>query len=766
MENKPNPMRDPVCGMMIDPSTAQFQTTEGGVTHYFCSAGCRAKFLANPSAYATQKAAPQTAATGVIYTCPMHPQIRRNAPGNCPICGMTLEPLTATAQTGPSPELADMSRRFWIALVLTLPVFVLEMGSHIPALGLARSISMTASTWIQFALSTPVVLWAGWPFFARGWASLRNRSLNMFTLIALGVGAAYLYSLVATFLPDLFPMEMRHTGMIAVYYEAAAVITVLVLLGQVLELRAREQTGGAIRALLKLAPKSARRINDDGQDQEIALEQVQVGDQLRVRPGESVPVDGTVMEGKSSVDESMVTGESMPVGKAQDARLIGGTINGTGGLVMRADKIGSDTVLARIVHMVSEAQRSRAPIQRLADSVSAWFVPAVIATAMLAFAAWMIWGPAPTLGYALVAAVSVVIIACPCALGLATPMSIMVGIGKGAGAGVLIKNAEALERFEKIDTLVVDKTGTLTEGRPRVVAVVPADGFDETRILALGASLERSSEHPLAAAITAAAQDRGIALQDVTEFTSVTGKGVTGTVGGRAVGVGTVKLLGAQGVSAGLNSRADALRRDGATVMFVTIDGQAAGLIAVADPIKASTAAALDSLRANGIRIVMLTGDNRLTAQAVASKLGITDIEAEVLPEQKNAIVRRLRSEGRVVAMAGDGVNDAPALAEADVGVAMGTGTDVAMQSAGITLVKGDLTGIARARTLSRATMRNIRQNLVLAFVYNVLGVPVAAGILYPAFGILLSPVIAAAAMSLSSVSVIANALRLRFVQL
>ncbi len=766
MENKPNPMRDPVCGMMIDPSTAQFQTTEGGVTHYFCSAGCRAKFLANPSAYATQKAAPQTAATGVIYTCPMHPQIRRNAPGNCPICGMTLEPLTATAQTGPSPELADMSRRFWIALVLTLPVFVLEMGSHIPALGLARSISMTASTWIQFALSTPVVLWAGWPFFARGWASLRNRSLNMFTLIALGVGAAYLYSLVATFLPDLFPMEMRHTGMIAVYYEAAAVITVLVLLGQVLELRAREQTGGAIRALLKLAPKSARRINDDGQDQEIALEQVQVGDQLRVRPGESVPVDGTVMEGKSSVDESMVTGESMPVGKAQDARLIGGTINGTGGLVMRADKIGSDTVLARIVQMVSEAQRSRAPIQRLADSVSAWFVPAVIATAMLAFAAWMIWGPAPTLGYALVAAVSVVIIACPCALGLATPMSIMVGIGKGAGAGVLIKNAEALERFEKIDTLVVDKTGTLTEGRPRVVAVVPADGFDETRILALGASLERSSEHPLAAAITAAAQDRGIALQDVTEFTSVTGKGVTGTVGGRAVGVGTVKLLGAQGVSAGLNSRADALRRDGATVMFVTIDGQAAGLIAVADPIKASTAAALDSLRANGIRIVMLTGDNRLTAQAVASKLGITDIEAEVLPEQKNAIVRRLRSEGRVVAMAGDGVNDAPALAEADVGVAMGTGTDVAMQSAGITLVKGDLTGIARARTLSRATMRNIRQNLVLAFVYNVLGVPVAAGILYPAFGILLSPVIAAAAMSLSSVSVIANALRLRFVQL
>ena len=766
MENKPTPVRDPVCGMMVDPATARFQAGQGGVTHYFCSAGCRSKFLANPPAYITPNIAPKPAAIGIIYTCPMHPQVRLDAPGNCPICGMTLEPLTATAQTGPSPELTDMSRRFWIALVLTLPVFVLEMGSHIPALGLARSISMTASTWIQFALSTPVVLWAGWPFFARGWASLRNRSLNMFTLIALGVGAAYLYSLAATFLPDLFPMEMRHAGMLAVYYEAAAVITVLVLLGQVLELRAREQTGGAIRALLKLAPKSARRINDDGQDEEVALEQVQVGDRLRVRPGESVPVDGTVMEGKSSVDESMVTGESMPVAKAQDARLIGGTINGTGGLVMRADKIGSDTVLARMVPRVSEAQRSRAPIQRLADSVSAWFVPAVIAAAILAFAAWMIWGPAPALGYALVAAVSVVIIACPCALGLATPMSIMVGIGKGAGVGVLIKNAEALERGEKVDTLVVDKTGTLTEGRPRVVAVVPADGFDETGILALGASLERSSEHPLAAAITAAAQDRSIALQDVTDFASVTGKGVTGKVGGRAVGVGTVQLLGAQGMSAGLNSRADALRRDGATVMFVTVDGQAAGLIAVADPIKASTAAALDSLRANGIRIVMLTGDNRLTAQAVAAKLGITDIEAEVLPEQKNAIVRRLRSEGRVVAMAGDGVNDAPALAEADVGVAMGTGTDVAMQSAGITLVKGDLTGIARARTLSRATMRNIRQNLVLAFVYNVLGVPVAAGALYPAFGILLSPVIAAAAMSLSSVSVITNALRLRLMRL
>jgi Cu+-exporting ATPase len=764
MENKPLQVRDPVCGMMVDPATAKFQAAKGGETYYFCSAGCRSKFLADPSAYA--KRAPEPAVAGVVYTCPMHPQIRQAGPGNCPICGMTLEPLTATAETGPSPELADMSRRFWIASALTLPVFALEMGSHIPALNLAHMVPAATSTWIQFALSTPVVLWAGWPFFARGWASLQNRSLNMFTLIALGVGVAYLYSLVVTFAPGLFPMEIRHEGMMAVYYEAAAVITVLVLLGQVLELRAREQTGGAIRALLNLAPKSARRISDDGHDEEIALEQVHIGDRLRVRPGESVPVDGSVIEGRSSVDESMVTGESMPVEKTKDAKLIGGTMNGTGGLVMRAEKIGSDTVLARIVHMVSEAQRSRAPIQHLADIVSAWFVPAVIVVAIAAFAAWLVWGPAPAFGYALIAAVSVVIIACPCALGLATPMSIMVGIGKGAGAGVLIRDAEALEQFEKIDTLVVDKTGTLTEGKPRVVAVVPIEGFDETGILALGASLERSSEHPLAAAITAAAHQRNIALQDVSEFASVTGKGVTGKVGGRAVGVGTIKLLGDQDVGAVLNGRADALRRDGATVMFVTVDGKPAGIIAVADPVKPTTAAALDSLRTDGIKIVMLTGDNRLTAQAVAAKLGITDIEAEVLPEQKHAIVRRLRSEGRVVAMAGDGVNDAPALAEADIGIAMGTGTDVAMQSAGITLVKGDLTGIARARTLSRATMRNIRQNLVLAFVYNILGVPVAAGILYPAFGILLSPVIAAAAMSLSSVSVIANALRLRLVRL
>jgi Cu+-exporting ATPase len=667
---------------------------------------------------------------------------------------------------GAATEGGGWPRRFWIALALTLPVFVLEMGGHIPALGLDSIIPVTTSTWIQFALSTPVILWAGWPFFARGWASLRNRSLNMFTLIALGVGVAYLYSLAATFLPQLFPMEIRHGGMLAVYYEAAAVITVLVLLGQVLELRAREQTGGAIRALLKLAPKSARRITADGKDEEVALQDVQVGDRLRVRPGESVPVDGTVLEGHSAVDESMVTGESMPVEKSQNARLIGGTLNGTGGLVMRTDKIGSDTVLARIVHMVSEAQRSRAPIQRLADSVSAWFVPAVIAAAMIAFAAWMIWGPPPAFSYALIAAVSVVIIACPCALGLATPMSIMVGIGKGAGAGVLIKNAQSLERFEKVDTLVVDKTGTLTEGKPRVIAIVPAEDFDEEAVLSAGASLERASEHPLAAAIVAAAQAKGLSLQEVSQFVSLTGKGVTGKVGGQAVGVGTIKLVGDLAVSAELASRADALRREGATAMFVTIDDKLAGIIAVADPIKPTTQAALDSLKADGIKIIMLTGDNRVTAQAVAAKLGIADVEAEVLPDQKNAIVRRLRGEGRIVAMAGDGVNDAPALAQADVGVAMGTGTDVAMQSAGVTLVKGDLAGIARARNLSRATMRNIRQNLVLAFVYNVLGVPLAAGALYPAFGILLSPVIAAAAMSLSSVSVIGNALRLRFVRL
>ena len=762
--------RDPVCGMAVDPATAQHSATHKGIHYVFCSAGCQAKFTADPAKYLkADTAAPKPAAPkGIIYTCPMHPQIRQSQPGNCPICGMALEPVGGAAETGPSPELVDMTRRFWIGAALAVPTVILEMGGHFQGLNLHHFVSPRLSVWLQFALGTPVVLWAGWPFFIRGWASVRNRSLNMFSLIGLGIGAAYLYSLAATLAPGLFPEGLRQEdGVVPVYYEAAAVITVLVLLGQVLELRAREQTGSAIRALLNLAPKTARRIREDGADEEVPLELVQIGDRLRVRPGDSVPVDGVVLDGRSAVDESMVTGESMPVEKELDAKVIGGTINGTGALVVRAEKVGSDTMLARIVHMVSEAQRSRAPIQRLADIVSSWFVPAVIFVAVVAFVAWMIWGPPPSFAYALVAAVSVLIIACPCALGLATPMSIMVGVGKGATAGVLIKNAEALERFEKIDTLVVDKTGTLTEGKPRVVAVVPAEGFDEATVLSLGASLERSSEHPLAAAIVTSAKDRGVALQEITEFASVTGKGVKGGIGGRKVAVGNAKLLRDLGVTAAdLETRADDLRRDGATAMFVAVNGHPAGIIAVADPIKATTPEALATLRADGIRIVMLTGDNRTTAQAVAAKLGITDIEAEVLPEQKNAIVRRLRSEGRAVAMAGDGVNDAPALAEADVGVAMGTGTDVAMQSAGVTLVKGDLAGIARARSLSRATMRNIRQNLVLAFVYNVLGIPLAAGVLYPAFGLLLNPLVAAAAMSLSSVSVIGNALRLRFARL
>jgi Cu+-exporting ATPase len=741
--------------MVIDPAIAKNRTEHGGEIYYFCCGGCKAKFLANPTQYLKTRAEPaatlRTAPSdqGTIYTCPMHPQIRQSAPGSCPICGMALEPEGIPEAEGTSPELKDMTRRLVIGAVLATPVFVLEMGGHLGLLKMDRYVSMAASMWIQFALATPIVLWCALPFFERAWTSILNRSPNMFTLIALGIGASYLYSLAGTFAPGLFPASLReHGGLIPVYYEAAAVITVLVLLGQVLELRAREKTGGAIRALLKLAPKTARRLRADGTDEEVPLDQIHVGDRLRVRPGEAVPVDGSVAEGSSSVDESMVTGESMPVEKAAGAEVIGGTINGTGALVITAEKIGADTMLSRIVHMVADAQRSRAPIQRLADSVSAWFVPAVIASAAITFVAWMIWAPAPALGLAVVAAVSVLIIACPCALGLATPMSIMVGVGKGASAGVLIKNAESLERFEKVDTLVIDKTGTLTEGKPRVTAIVPAAGFDESTVLSFGASLEKSSEHPLAAAILAAAAERKVALEDVADFASVTGKGVTGVIGGRRVAVG--------------KARADALRMEGATALFVAVDDKPAGIIAVADPIKATTMAALDALRSDGIRIVMLTGDNRTTAQAVAAKLGIAEVEAEVLPDQKNAIVRRLKSEGRVVAMAGDGVNDAPSLAEADVGIAMGTGTDVAMQSAGLTLVKGDLAGIARGRALSRATMGNIRENLVLAFVYNVVGIPVAAGVLYPAFGLLLSPIIAAAAMSLSSVSVIGNALRLR----
>jgi Cu+-exporting ATPase len=681
---------------------------------------------------------------------------------------MSMEPVMATAEAGPNHELIDMTWRFWVGLVLTLPVFFLEMGGHIPALGLDRVIAPGLSAWIQFALSTPVVLWAGWPFFQRAWASVVRRSLNMFSLIALGTGTSYLYSLVATFAPGLFPAGFRQMGgAVAVYYEAAAVITVLVLLGQVLELHARERTGGAIRALLRLAPKTARRLRCDGEDEEIALELVQVGDRLRVRPGDGIPVDGEVLEGGGAVDESMVTGESMPTAKHPGDKLIGGTVNGTGSLVMRAEKVGADTMLARIVTMVSEAQRSRAPIQRLADTVSGYFVPAVLGVAGIAFIAWALWGPAPSLAFALIAAVSVVIIACPCALGLATPMSIGVGIGKGAAAGVLIRSAEALERMEKVDTLVVDKTGTLTEGKPRVIAIVPAPGLSESDLAPLAASLERSSEHPLAAAIVAAARERGASIQEATDFASVTGQGVTGKVGGRSVALGNARLMSDLGIAFGdLEQAADALRGDGATALFLAVDGKAGGVIAIADPIKSTTQAALDRLRREGVRIVMLTGDNRTTAQAVASRLGITDVEADVLPQDKHRIVSQLMDEGRIVAMAGDGVNDAPALAAATVGIAMGTGTEVAIQSAGITLVKGDLAGIARSIVLSRATMRNIRQNLFFAFAYNGIGIPIAAGVLYPAFGVLLSPVVAALAMSLSSVSVIANALRLRSLKL
>ena len=765
--------KDPVCGMEVNPATSKHRVDHGGTIFHFCSAGCQAKFEADPDAYLKPNLKPETATSGpakagVIYTCPMHPQIRQDDPGKCPICGMTLEPLTASGTAEPNHELADMTRRFWIGLVLTLPVFILEMGSHIPGVRLDGIVPPILSTWIQFVLATPVILWAGWPFFARGWASLISHHLNMFTLIALGTGAAYLYSLAATFIPEVFPAGFRTMGgAVPVYYEAAAVITVLVLLGQVLELRARDQTGGAIRALLNLAPKSARRLRDGGDDEEIPLEAVKVGDRLRVRPGDGVPVDGVVLDGKSAVDESMVTGESMPTPKAPGDKIIGGTVNGTGALIIHAETVGAGTVLARIVAMVAEAQRSRAPIQRIADTVAGYFVPAVLAIAIAAFIGWAVWGPPPAFSYALIAAVSVVIIACPCALGLATPMSIMVGVGKGAGAGVLIKSAESLERMEKVNTLVVDKTGTLTEGKPKVTAVVPANGLSEDDVLRLAASLEQSSEHPLAAAVVAAAKEKGIAAEEPSDFSSATGKGVTGKVAGRAVALGNAKLMADQGIELGdLAGKADELRRQGATVLFVGVDGKPGGIIAIADPIKATTRTALDSLRADGIHIVMLTGDNRTTAEAVARQLGIDDVEADVLPEDKNRIVRKLRADGRIVAMAGDGVNDAPALAEADVGIAMGTGTEVAIQSAGVTLVKGDLAGIVRARSLSRATMGNIRENLVFAFAYNVIGIPVAAGVLYPSFGLLLSPVVAALAMSLSSVSVIGNALRLRAVRL
>jgi Cu+-exporting ATPase len=751
--------KDPVCGMSVDPATAKHRFTHNGTLYFFCCAGCRGKFEADPGKYLAPKVADPTQA-GVAHTCPMHPQIQQIGPGSCPICGMALEPTVVTAEAGPNAELADMTRRFWIGLALALPVFGLEMGSHVPGLGF---VPMRISMWVQFALATPVVLWAGWPFFVRAWASVRSLNLNMFTLIALGTAAAYLDSLAATFFPGWFPTGFRGAdGTVGVYFEAAAVITVLVLLGQMLELRAREKTGGAIRALLNLAPKTAQRMLADGSDEEIAVAAVKVGDRLRVRPGDGVPVDGVVLEGRSAVDEAMVTGEAMPVAKGAGARLIGGTVNGTGALVMRAEQVGADTMLARIVAMVAEAQRSQAPIQRLADRVAGWFVPAVLLAAALAFAAWAMWGPAPALAYALISAVSVVIIACPCALGLATPMSIGVGVGKGAGLGILIKSAAALERFERVDTLVVDKTGTLTEGKPRVTAVV-ADGVDEAALLRLAASLERSSEHPLAAAIVAASQGEGLA---VTGFASVTGKGVSGMVDGRAVAVGKAAMM--DEVSADLGSLAapaEGLRAAGATAVFVALDGRACGVIGIADPVKASTPAALAALRASGLRIVMVTGDHATTAAAVARGLGIEEVHADALPADKHRLVQALQAAGQVVAMAGDGVNDAPALAAADVGIAMGTGTEVAIQSAGITLVKGDLAGLARARALSRLTMRNIRENLVFAFGYNLIGIPVAAGVLYPWFGILLSPVVAALAMSFSSVSVIGNALRLRTVK-
>jgi len=708
------------------------------------------------------------AAGTTIYTCPMHPEIRRPGPGTCPICGMALEPRTVTAEKGPDPERIDMTRRFWIGLGLSLPLVIGAMADMLPGEPLRHVVSPRVLAWSQLILATPVVLWAGWPFFERGWASLVNRSLNMFTLIALGTGMAYVYSVVATVAPDLFPASFRsHGGEVGLYFEAAAVITVLVLLGQVLELRARSQTSSAIRALLALAPKTARRLRDDGGEDDVPLDAVQPGDRLRVRPGERVPVDGVVIEGASAVDESMITGEPIPVEKTPGSRVTGGTVNGTGSFVMRAERVGAETLLAQIVRMVSEAQRSRAPIQRLADQVSAWFVPAVVAIAIIAAIAWATLGPEPRAAYAIVNAVAVLIIACPCALGLATPMSIMVATGRGTTAGVLIKNAEALEILEKVDTLLVDKTGTLTEGRPRLTTVVASPDAKEADVLHLAASLERGSEHPLAAAIVAGAEARGVPIGGAEEFASVTGKGVTGRVDGRRVALGNRRLMDDLGVTLGdLAERADALRREGQTVMFVAADGRALGLIGVADPIKDSTVEALDLLRASGLEIVMVTGDSRVTAEAVARKLGITAVEAEVLPEQKIAVVKRFQAEGRKVAMAGDGVNDAPALAQAEVGIAMGTGTDVAMQSADVTLVKGDLRGIARARHLSRATMGNIRQNLFFAFVYNAVGVPIAAGVLYPWVGILLSPIFASAAMTFSSVSVILNALRLRRVAL
>ncbi len=765
---------DPVCGMQVNVATPKGGSYEyAGQTYYFCNLRCAEKFRATPEGYVGAQprlavVTPQPTGAGTVYTCPMHPEVTRNQPSACPICGMALEPQMVTAAEERNPELIDMTRRFWVSLALTLPVFGLSMSEMVPAHPVQAALGARLLTWVQLILATPVVLWGGRPFFERGWTSIVNRRLNMFTLIATGTGVAYTYSVVAALIPGIFPAAFRgHGGAVAVYFEAAAVITTLVLLGQVLELRARDRTSSAIRALLGLAPKTARRLRDDGGEEDVALESVQPGDRLRVRPGEKVPVDGIVVEGSSLVDESMLTGEPIPVEKAAADRVTGATVNGTGSFVMRAERVGSDTLLAHIVRMVSEAQRSRAPIQRLVDIVSSYFVPAVVLVAVMTFIVWGLIGPQPRLAYALVNAVAVLIVACPCALGLATPMSIMVGTGRGATAGVLIKNAEALEILEQVDTVVVDKTGTLTEGKPSLSSVIALHDWTEAQFLQLAASLERASEHPLGGAVVAGALAHGVELLHVADFRALTGKGVIGTVGGHTVAVGSRALLEELGIPEGeLLAPAQDLRQDGQSVMFVVIDGRAAGLLGAADPVKASTPEAIRMLHEEGVHIVMLTGDNRTTGEAVARKLGIDRVLAEVLPAEKSEIVRRLQAEGRVVAMAGDGINDAPALAQAQVGIAMGTGTDVAMESAGVTLVKGDLRGIAKARRLSRATMRNIRQNLFFAFIYNALGVPIAAGVLYPLFGLLLSPMIASAAMSFSSVSVISNALRLRRVPL
>jgi Cu+-exporting ATPase len=759
------PTIDPVCGMTVDPSTAPSLGLDAE-TYFFCCPGCRAKFENDPARFLSPSAEtpPDDTPADAVYTCPMHPEVRQIGPGSCPDCGMALEPEVVSLNDEESPELIDMTRRFRLSAILTVPVFVAAMSEMIPGRPLERLIGPTALAWAQLILATPVVVWGGLPFFVRGWQSIVTRRFNMFTLISLGVAVAYAYSLVATLAPGLFPGSFRNeSGDVAVYFEAAAVIVCLVLLGQVLELQARGRTGAALKALLGLAPKTARIVRDDGSDEDIPIEQVQPGDRLRVRPGEKIPVDGVVLGGSSSIDESMVTGEPIPVEKGPEDRVTGATVNGTGSLIMRAERVGADTLLAQIVRMVAEAQRSRAPIQRLADVVAGWFVPAVVGAAAVAFFVWASFGPEPRMAHAIVNAVAVLIIACPCALGLATPMSIMVATGRGAGLGVLFKNAEAIEILRSVDTLVIDKTGTLTEGRPKLVRVVANDGWNESDLVRLAASLERGSEHPLAAAIVAGAEDRGLALADAADFQSFTGRGVAGRIEEREVALGNAGLLEHLRVIPGeLLATADTMRSEGRTVMFVAVDGEPAGLLAVEDPIKESTPEAVRALHSDKIRIVMLTGDSRATAEVVAASLGIDDVVAEVLPDEKAATVEKWQKAGHVVAMAGDGLNDAPALARADVGIAMGTGTDVAMESAGVTLVKGDLRGIVRARRLSRATMKNIKQNLFFAFVYNSLGVPVAAGLLYPFFGLLLSPMVAAAAMSLSSVSVIGNALRLR----